>query len=156
MKNEQHLYNIGADYAMTIIGGKWKPVILYLMAGHPRRPSELVHQLGTSYKVLSDQLKELMEAGIVTRKSYPTIPPHVEYSLTDEGENLYAALRYLNYWGEKRAKNNPHVKIMCTEAMKRAGDDGLCVITTKHLDQWKQEIVNNPHRKSVKVINDDH
>lgn len=152
MAGKEHLYNIGADYAMTIIGGKWKPVILYLMAGHPRRPSELVKQLGTSYKVLSDQLKELMDAGIVTRKSYPTIPPHVEYRLTDEGENLYAALRYLNYWGEKRAKTDPHAKIMCTDAMKRVGDDGLCVITTKHLNKWRQEIVYPDHRQVV----DDH
>lgn len=150
MAKEKHLYNIGADYAMDIIGGKWKPVILYLMAGHPRRPSELVHQLGTSYKVLNDQLKELMDAGIVTRKSFPTIPPHVEYRLTDEGENLYAALRYLNYWGEKRAKNDPSVEIMCTEAMKRVGDDGLCVITTKHLNEWKQEIVRPNKNKTVK------
>ena len=149
----QHLYNIGADYALDIIGGKWKPVILYLMAGHPRRPSELVKQLGTSYKVLSDQLRELVGAGIVTRKSYPMVPPHVEYSLTDEGENLYAALRYLNYWGEKRAANTPNVKIMCTEAMKRAGDDGLCAITTKHLNKWRQEIVYPNHRR--KVVSDD-
>ena len=92
------MYNTGADYALSIIGGKWKPVILYQLANHPRRTGELVKQLGTSHKVLSDQLRELSDAGIVARKSYNTIPPHVEYSLTDEGENLYAALRYLNYW----------------------------------------------------------
>lgn len=149
----QHLYNIGADYALKIIGGKWKPVILYLMAGHPRRPSELVKQLGTSYKVLSDQLRELTDAGIVVRKSYPTIPPHVEYRLTEEGENLYAALRYLNYWGEKRASRRQDVKIMCTDAMKRAGDDGLCTITTKHLNKWRQEIVYPNHHR--KIVEDD-
>ena len=96
------MYNTGADYALSIIGGKWKPVILYQLANHPRRTGELVKQLGTSHKVLSDQLRELSDAGIVARKSYNTIPPHVEYSLTDEGENLYAALRYLNYWGEQQ------------------------------------------------------
>lgn len=135
------LFNTGAEYALSIIGGKWKPVILYLLAGHPRRTGELVKQLGTSHKVLSDQLREMCDAGIVERKSFNTMPPHVEYSLTAEGENLYAALRYLNYWGEQRAAERPHVKIMCTEQMKKAGDDGLCVITKQHLHHWKQEIV---------------
>lgn len=51
------MFNTGADYALSIIGGKWKPAILYLLAGHPRRTEELVKQLGTSHKVLSDQLR---------------------------------------------------------------------------------------------------
>lgn len=141
MSQQEKLFNTGADYALSIIGGKWKPVILYLLAGHPRRTSELVKQLGTSYKVLSDQLRELADAGIVIRKSFNTVSPHVEYRLTTAGENLYAALRYLNYWGEKKAAKTPGVSIMCTDAMKRAGDDGLCVITKKHLHHWRQEIV---------------
>lgn len=97
--------------------------------------------MGTSHKVLSDQLRELGDAGIVARKSYNTIPPHVEYRLTDEGENLYAALRYLNYWGEQQVSNKQDVKIMCTDKMKELGEDGLCVITKQHLHHWKQEIV---------------
>lgn len=141
MTQPKKLYNTGADYALSIIGGKWKSVILYLLAGHPRRTSELVKQLGTSYKVLGDQLREMTDSGIVARKSFATIPPHVEYSLTEEGENLYAALRYLNYWGEHKADKTPGVKIMCTDAMKKVGDDGLCVITKKHLNHWRQEIV---------------
>ena len=96
------MFNTGADYALSIIGGKWKPVILYLLANHPRRTGELVKQLGTLHKVLSDQLRELSDAGIVVRKSFNTIPPHVEYRLTPEGENLYAALRCLNYWVSNR------------------------------------------------------
>ena len=135
------MFNTGAEYAISIIGGKWKPVILYLLAGHPRRTGELVKQLGTSHKVLSDQLREMVDSGIVDRKSFNTMPPHVEYRLTDEGENLYAALRYLNYWGEQKAAESPNVKIMCTDQMKQVGDDGLYVITKQHLHHWKQEIV---------------
>lgn len=135
------MYNTGADYALSIIGGKWKPVILYQLANHPRRTGELVKQLGTSHKVLSDQLRELSDAGIVARKSYNTIPPHVEYSLTDEGENLYAALRYLNYWGEQQVADNPNVKIMCTDKMKDSVKRVFAVITKQHLHHWKQEIV---------------
>ena len=141
MTTPTKMYNTGAEYAISIIGGKWKPVILYLLAGHPRRTGELVKQLGTSHKVLSDQLREMVDSGIVDRKSFNTMPPHVEYRLTDEGENLYAALRYLNYWGEQKAAESPNVKIMCTDQMKQVGDDGLCVITKQHLHHWKQEIV---------------
>ena len=86
-------------------------------------------------------MRELTDAGIVSRKSFNTMPPHVEYQLTAEGENLYAALRYLNYWGEQKAATSSTVKIMCTNQMKSAGDDGLCVITKQHLHHWKQEIV---------------
>lgn len=142
MSSAKKMFNTGAEYAMSIIGGKWKPVILYLLAGHPRRTSELVRQLGTSYKVLADQLREMTDAGLVSRKSFNTVPPHVEYRLTADGENLYAALRYLNFWGEQRASESPDIKIMCTNQMKSVGDDGLCVITKKHLHHWKQEIVD--------------
>lgn len=142
MSSAKKMFNTGAEYALSIIGGKWKPVILYLLAGHPRRTSELVRQLGTSYKVLADQLREMTDAGLVSRKSFNTVPPHVEYRLTADGENLYAALRYLNFWGEQRASESPDIKIMCTNQMKSVGDDGLCVITKKHLHHWKQEIVD--------------
>lgn len=142
MATTKKMFNTGAEYALSIIGGKWKPVILYLLAGHPRRTSELVKQLGTSYKVLADQLREMTDAGLVDRKSYNTVPPHVEYSLTDDGENLYAALRYLNYWGEQKATQSPDIRIMCTNQMKQVGNDGLCVITKKHLHHWRQEIVD--------------
>ena len=93
MERQPRMYNTGANYALAIIGGKWKSVILYLLADHPRRTSELVKQLGTSCKVLSDQLREMSDAGLIIRKSCNTIPPHVEYRLTPEGENLYAAVR---------------------------------------------------------------
>ena len=131
------MFNTGADYALSIIGGKWKPVILYLLANHPRRTGELVKQLGTSHKVLSDQLRELSDAGIVARKSFNTIPPHVEYRLTPEGENLYAALRYLNYWGEQQVASDPNIN----DKMKELGEEGLCVVTKQHFHHWKQEIV---------------
>ncbi len=134
-------FNTGAEYALSILGGKWKAVIVFLLAAHPWRTGELQKQLGISQKVLADQLRELMATGIVERKSLPVIPPHVEYRLTAEGEDLYAALRYLNYWGEAKAANDPTVSIQCTEKMHELGLDGLCVITKRHLNHWKQEII---------------
>lgn len=134
-------FNTGAEYALSILGGKWKAVIVFLLASHPWRTGELRKQLGISQKVLSEQLRDLIEAGIVKRQSLPLVPPHVEYKLTAEGEDLYAALRYLNYWGEEKAKTDSQVEIQCTEKMHELGVDGLCVITKRHLNHWKQEVV---------------
>ncbi|MDY3702639.1 MAG: helix-turn-helix domain-containing protein [Limosilactobacillus coleohominis] len=135
-------FNTGAEYALSVLSGKWKAVIVFLLAGHPWRTGELRKQLGISQKVLSEQLQDLIAAGIVERRSLPVIPPHVEYSLTSEGEDLYAALRYLNYWGEQRAQADPNVEIQCTEKMHELGLDGLCVVTKRHLNHWKQELVH--------------
>ena len=140
--NKSRKFNTGAEYALDILNGKWKAVIIFLLAGHSWRTGELRKQLGISQKVLSEQLQDLMAAGIVSRHSLPVIPPHVEYQLTDEGEDLYAALRYLNYWGEQRAQSDPTVEIQCTEKMHELGLDGICLITKRHLNHWKQETVH--------------
>lgn len=134
-------FNTGAEYALSILGGKWKAVIVFLLASHAWRTGELRKQLGISQKVLSEQLHDLIDAGIVERHSLPVVPPHVEYRLTEEGEDLYAALRYLNYWGEKKAQSDSAVEIQCTEKMHELGLDGLCVVTRRHLNHWKQEVV---------------
>lgn len=111
------LYNTGIDYALDLIGGKWKTVIIYLLSIKPRRTGELVKQLHISHKVLSEEMKQLIKIGLVNRKSYASIPPKVEYSLTEKGYDLYAVLRYLTVWGEEQATKNPKVQIMCTDAM---------------------------------------
>lgn len=134
-------FNTGAEYAISILSGKWKAVIVFLLAGKKWRTGELVNKLGISQKVLAEQMRELMDAGIVKRTSLPVVPPHVEYCLTSEGENLYAALRYLNYWGEKKAQTDD-VQIQCTQKMHDLGLDGLCVVTKRHLNHCKQEIVH--------------
>lgn len=143
---KQNRFNTGAEYALSILGGKWKAVIVFLLAGHSWRTGELQRQLGISQKVLSDQLRDLVDNGIVERRSLPVIPPHVEYRLTNEGEDLYAALRYLNYWGGKKAQQDPDVHIQCTEKMHELGLDGLCVITKRHLNHWKQEVVDQQNK----------
>ncbi len=82
-------------YTMSVIGGKWKMVIIYLLAeNQPVRFNELKRQLGTiTFKVLSSQLKELEADGLVNRKEFPQIPPKVEYSLTDKAETLLSDKR---------------------------------------------------------------
>ncbi|AWB46663.1 transcriptional regulator [Paenibacillus sp. CAA11] len=88
-------------YTMSVIGGKWKMAILYLVsAKQPIRFNEMQRQLGAvTYKVLSAQLKELEADGLIKRMEYPQIPPKVEYSLTPRGQTLLPVLEQLCEWG---------------------------------------------------------
>ncbi|WP_342553749.1 helix-turn-helix domain-containing protein [Paenibacillus sp. FSL R7-0652] len=90
-------------YTMSVIGGKWKMIILYLLAAEqPVRFNEMQRQIGAiTYKVLSAQLKELEADGLVMRKEFPQIPPKVEYSLTPKAQSLLPVLEQLCEWGEK-------------------------------------------------------
>ncbi|CAM4451980.1 winged helix-turn-helix transcriptional regulator [Paenibacillus tarimensis] len=93
-------------YTISVIGGKWKMVILYLLAeNEPVRFNDLKRQIGTiTYKTLSSQLKELEADGIVKRKEYPQVPPKVEYSLTDKAKALLPIMEGLCEWGVKNQR----------------------------------------------------
>lgn len=90
-------------YTLSVIGGKWKMLILYLLAeNQPVRFNDMKRRIGAiTFKTLSSQLKELEADGMVKRKEYPQIPPKVEYSLTPKGESLLPLLEQLCEWGEK-------------------------------------------------------
>lgn len=90
----------GLDAALAVIGGKWKPLILFHLAHGTRRYGELRRAVGkVSDKVLIQQLKELEADGIVDRRDFQEIPPKVEYSLTVFGQTLGEALAPLCAWG---------------------------------------------------------
>ena len=86
MKNSDFkpLIDTPFGYTLSLISGKWKMVILYLLHEHEIiRYNELQRKIGSiTYKMLSSQLKELEESNLINRKAYPSIPPKVEYSLT--------------------------------------------------------------------------
>jgi DNA-binding HxlR family transcriptional regulator len=85
-----------------IIGGKWKPLILFYLEGHARRFSELkrlIPQL--TKKMLTQHLRELERDEIIRRKVYPEVPPRVEYSLTRHGESLKPILKLMSAWGSR-------------------------------------------------------
>lgn len=88
-------------YTLSVIGGKWKMVIIYLLAeNEPVRFNDLKRQIGAiTYKTLISQLKELEQDGMVERKEYPQIPPKVEYRLTDKAKTLLPILEELCEWG---------------------------------------------------------
>ncbi|MFI6082740.1 winged helix-turn-helix transcriptional regulator [Streptomyces sp. NPDC051217] len=91
----------GLDAAVAVVGGKWKPMILWaLNDGGVLRFGELRRHIeGVSEKVLIQQLRELEADSIVSREVYREVPPRVEYSLTELGEALNAALIPLGRWG---------------------------------------------------------
>lgn len=85
------------------IGGKWKPLIIFnLKQNQTLRFGELRKTIsGISEKVLTSQLRELQGDGFVNRKSYPEIPPKVEYTLTEKGQTIFPILESLAIWAEK-------------------------------------------------------
>lgn len=94
-------------YTLSVISGKWKMLILYLLAeNQPVRFNDMKRKIGViTFKTLSSQLKELEADGMVRRKEYPQIPPKVEYSLTHKAETLLPVLEQLCEWGEKNRNN---------------------------------------------------
>ena len=88
------------ETTLMLISDKWKVLILRdLMAG-PRRFGELKHSVGNvSQKVLTSQLRQMEESGLLIRTAYPEVPPHVEYALTDLGRSLKPVLDAMWDWG---------------------------------------------------------
>lgn len=99
MTNRKYL--CGLDAAVDVVGGKWKPLLLWALDDAPRRFGELRREIdGISEKVLIQQLRELERDGIVNRTVHEQVPPKVVYSLTPRGVGLNAALEPLGDWGE--------------------------------------------------------
>ena len=99
-------FTCGLDAALFVLGGKWKPLILFHLAHGHRRYGELRRVIGSvSDKVLIQQLKELQADGIIDRVDFREIPPKVEYSLTAFGKTLGKALAPLCEWGTKHSSN---------------------------------------------------
>jgi DNA-binding HxlR family transcriptional regulator len=85
-----------------VIGGKWKPLILFYLESGTKRFGELRKQIpGLTKKMLTQHLRELERDQIVHRKVYAVVPPRVEYSLTRHGESLKAILKLMSAWGTK-------------------------------------------------------
>ncbi|MGW0593901.1 winged helix-turn-helix transcriptional regulator [Streptosporangium sp. NPDC002607] len=97
-------YFCGIDAAMDVVAGKWKSLILWELHNYgTRRFAELRRGLpGVSEKMLIQHLREMEEDGLVHREVYREVPPKVEYSLTEHGVSLNAALAPLGKWGTER------------------------------------------------------
>lgn len=88
---------------VAVIGGKWKPSILYLLHRGPTRFNALQRALpGITQRMLTLQLRTLEGDGIVTRTVHPSVPPQVEYALTPLGESLSPVFDALMDWDKSR------------------------------------------------------
>lgn len=96
------------EFTLDVIGGKWKGVLLYHLINGPIRFNEFRRICPTiTQRMLTLQLRELEEDGIVHREVYHQVPPKVEYSLTEFGKTLIPILLKLKEWGETYKKTPP-------------------------------------------------
>jgi len=97
-------YHCPVELTVDVVGGKWRVVILARLKEGVHRYGELRRRMpGISEKMLTQRLRELEADGLVARDDLETVPPHVEYRLTDEGRSLTPVLQALYDWGLERA-----------------------------------------------------
>ncbi len=102
---------------LSIMGGKWKPVILYYLKHQTLRFSELKRIIpNITEKMLAQQLRQLEHDRMVLRKVYPVVPPKVEYSLTEHGLSLHPILQAMAEWGRKHEKPVTRLRAARTNA----------------------------------------
>jgi DNA-binding HxlR family transcriptional regulator len=105
------------EITLRAIGGKYKPVILFHLLKGARRYKELQREIpGVSQRMLTLHLKELERDGLVSRHSFPTVPPRVEYAITEYGRSLESVLQAMNTWGKSQATPSNDGKDDSTEA----------------------------------------
>ncbi|GGH71201.1 DNA-binding HxlR family transcriptional regulator [Filimonas zeae] len=91
----------GLHLTREVLNGKWKPAMLRAISMNIKRPSEILRLFpGATRRVLTVQLNELEGHGIIIKKTYPQLPPKVEYSLTEIGWSLMPIIDAMNQWGD--------------------------------------------------------
>ncbi len=113
----------GLDVALAVVGGKWKPLILYYLNSGSKRFGDLKRLVaGISEKVLIQHLRELAAAGVLIRHDYQQVPPMVDYTMTPFGMTLVQALMPLCEWGnEHRARVEEIMLSRSSEQNARTG-----------------------------------
>ena len=96
-------YYCSVELTIKVIGGKWKPIILYHLGREgTHRFGELRQAMpNITQKMLTQQLRELEKDGLINRKVYAQVPPRVEYSLTSLGQTIIPVLQHLSRWGQQ-------------------------------------------------------
>lgn len=103
------------EATLELIGGKWKGIVLFYLLDGRLRFSELKRKIGcVTQRMLTKQLRELENSGLVNRIVYAEVPPRVEYELTKEGKSLKPILNALKKWGESHA-----MQLLATRASEK-------------------------------------
>ncbi|MBR1691763.1 MAG: helix-turn-helix transcriptional regulator [Lachnospiraceae bacterium] len=107
MKKKEELPDCPVATTVSLIGSKWKLLIIRNLLIRPWRFNELQKNLeGISQKVLTDSLRSMEADGIITRTVFPEVPPRVEYALSELGETLRPIIKDMEKWG-LAYKENP-------------------------------------------------
>ena len=94
--------NCPVKLTAEVIGGKWKPLILYYLEDRTRRFSELQRLIPASTKkMLTKHLRELERDEVIHRRVFAQVPPRVQYSLTRHGQSLRPILKLMSAWGRR-------------------------------------------------------
>jgi DNA-binding HxlR family transcriptional regulator len=102
-KDCSEIFSCPVEETLKVLGGKWKPVIIYFISTDVRRFGELSRLVkGISKRMLTAQLRELEDDKIISRKVYAVVPPRVDYELTDVGQSLMPVINLMYQWGESR------------------------------------------------------
>lgn len=105
MLTKEEMPECSVAVTVTLIGSKWKLLIIRNLLSRPWRFNELRRNLGgVSQKVLTDSLRSMEDDGIITRTAYPEVPPRVEYALSELGETLRPILTAMEAWGDSYKK----------------------------------------------------
>ncbi len=105
----QELPACPVETTLTLISDKWKVLILRDLMSGTKRFGELRKSIGhVTQKVLTAQLRQMEESGLLTRKVYAEVPPRVEYSLTELGHSLKPILDAMWDWGTEYKKQQSH------------------------------------------------
>ena len=111
MLTKEELPDCPVQTTVQIIGSKWKLLILRNLLQRPWRFNELRKSLdGISQKVLTDSLRSMEEAGIITRTVYPEVPPRVEYALSEVGESMRPIIVAMEAWAPSIGKRQRNIR----------------------------------------------
>ena len=106
MKKKKELPDCPVATTVSLIGSKWKLLIMRNLLVRPWRFNELQRSLeGISQKVLTDSLRSMEEDGIITRTVFPEVPPRVEYALSELGESMRPIIKSMEAWGSEYKQN---------------------------------------------------
>lgn len=121
-------YSCGLNTVLTVLGGKWKPFILFHLWHGVHRYGELKRAVGgVSHKMLIQQLKELQMDEVIERIDYKQIPPKVEYSLTAFGLSLAKALVPLCAWGVEHMSDVERIGLRRRASFDAEGQQGVSI-----------------------------
>jgi DNA-binding HxlR family transcriptional regulator len=100
---KKYKYSWPIEATLDVIGGKWKPLVIYILKDGTLRFNQIVDRVQPriTQRMLTKELRELEKDGLVIRKVYPQVPPKVEYSLTETAESLIPILDQLCDWGSE-------------------------------------------------------